>query len=93
MTEQKIEHPALSKLEAIAITPRRACELLAIGNTRLYQLIGEGELRSYLDGRARRILVAPIHEYVARRLAAEGATGAATQAAPLRKRGRPRNQS
>jgi hypothetical protein len=37
--------------------------------SRLYRLMRSGELPSYWDGRARRITVASIHDYVARRLA------------------------
>ena len=31
-------------LEPLAVSPRQACFLLGVGNTRLYQLIGDGEL-------------------------------------------------
>jgi excisionase family DNA binding protein len=77
-------------LEPLAVSPREACRLLGIGSTRLYQLIGQGELQTYLDGRARRVVVASAHQYVERRLASAGATGAPTPLAPVRKRGRPR---
>ena len=56
--------------EPLAVSPRHACLLLGIGTTRLYQLIGNGELESYLEGTARRILTASIHSYVARKVAA-----------------------
>jgi excisionase family DNA binding protein len=52
--------------EPLAVSPRQACLLLGIGNTRLYQLIGAGELVSYNEGRARRITTASIRERVAR---------------------------
>jgi len=55
--------------ERASVTPRQACTALSIGNTRLYELLGSGELVSYRDGRARRILVASIRDYIARRLA------------------------
>jgi excisionase family DNA binding protein len=73
----------------LAVPPREACRLLSIGTTRLYQLLAAGELESYLDGRARRIIMRSIEGYIARRLAAAGATGAALPE-PRRKRGRPR---
>ena len=53
----------------LAVPPRDACRLLSIGMSRLYRLLRAGELPSYWDGRARRIPVASIHDYVARRLA------------------------
>jgi excisionase family DNA binding protein len=58
-----------SGLEPLAVTPRQACTLLGIGNTRLYELIGKRELESYLDGRARRITLESIRRRVARLLA------------------------
>jgi excisionase family DNA binding protein len=61
-----------SELEPLAVSPNQACLLLGIGNTRLYQLIGNGELQSYRDGRARRITLASIRQRVSRLLAAEG---------------------
>jgi hypothetical protein len=53
--------------------------MLGCGNTRGYELLAAGELDSFLDGRSRKITVASIHAYVARRLSAAGATGAAAQ--------------
>ena len=53
----------------LAVPPRDACRLLSIGMSRLYRLMRSGELPSYWDGRARRITVASIHDYVAQRLA------------------------
>jgi excisionase family DNA binding protein len=53
-------------LEPLAVSPRQACLLLGIGNTRLYQLIADGELVTYHEGRARRITMASIRARVAR---------------------------
>jgi excisionase family DNA binding protein len=75
-------------LEPLAVSPRQACLLLGVGNTRLYQLIGAGELVTYKDGRSRRVTMQSIRARVARLAAAAGATGAA----PPRRRGRPRKQ-
>ena len=71
-----------SDFEPLAVSPKRACLLLGVGVTRLYQLIANGELESYLDGRARRITMESVHRRVARLLAAAGGAGAATPAAP-----------
>jgi excisionase family DNA binding protein len=85
-------HPGLTgpkigaDLEPLAVSPRQACVLLGIGTTRLYQLIGNGELVSYQEGRARRITMQSIRARVAR-LAAAAATGDAP--ATPRRPGRP----
>jgi hypothetical protein len=55
----------------LVVSPRRARYLLDCGNTRLYELLKNKELDSYLDGRSRKITVASIHRHVARRLEAE----------------------
>jgi excisionase family DNA binding protein len=44
--------------------------LLNCGRTRLYELLAAGELDSYIDGRARKIIVASIHRHIERGLAA-----------------------
>lgn len=74
-------------LEPLAVSPRQACLLLSVGTTRLYQLIGNGELVAYRDGRSRRVTMQSIRARVAR-LAAGPSD--ATQATPPRRRGRPR---
>jgi excisionase family DNA binding protein len=71
------------QLEPLAVSPRQACLLLGIGNTRLYQLIGNGELIAYKEGRARRITMSSIRARVAR--LADG-----SEAPQPRRRGRPR---
>jgi hypothetical protein len=43
--------------------------MLNCGNTRLYELIGAGELDSFLDGCSRKITVESIHRYIQRQLA------------------------
>jgi hypothetical protein len=65
--------------------------MLACSNTRLYELLAERELDSFLDGRSRKIVVASIHDYIQRRLAAATKQLAPTEAAHLqgRRRGRP----
>jgi excisionase family DNA binding protein len=78
-------------LEPLAVSPKQACLLLGVGNTRLYQLISNGELVAYKDGRARRVTMASIHARVARLAASAGARE--TQAAPPRPRGRPRKSA
>jgi hypothetical protein len=77
-------------LEPLLVRPRDAWRMLGVGNTRGYQLLKAGELETFKDGRSRKITVASMRAYIARKLVTPGATGAATQATPPRKRGRPR---
>jgi excisionase family DNA binding protein len=51
---------------ALVVSPQKACQLLDCGITRLYELINEGELVSYKDGRARRITMDSIRARVQR---------------------------
>ena len=68
-------------VEPLVVTPREACALLNIGNTRLYRLLGDKQIDSYREGRARRIPMASIKSYIARCLA---------ESMGKRGRGRPR---
>jgi excisionase family DNA binding protein len=54
--------------ESLVVSPRRAAQMLDCGRTRLYELIANRELISFLDGRSRKITVASIHQYIQRRL-------------------------
>lgn len=74
--------------EPLAVSPRQACFLLSVGNTRLYELIRTGELETYHEGRARRITMRSIRERVARLTA----TTASPSEIP-RRRGRPRKSN
>jgi len=74
-----------SDAERLVVSPRRACIMLGIGITHLYQLIGARELDTYLDGRSRKITVESIHRRINRLLAGNGHLSP-----PRRRRGRPR---
>jgi excisionase family DNA binding protein len=67
--------PSPASAQAIAVSPREAARLLSIGESRVYSLMRAGELRSYSDGRARRILLESVHDYVARQLATADSIG------------------
>jgi excisionase family DNA binding protein len=54
----------------LAVKPRVDCRMGGWGRTRLRELINDGELESYRDGRSRLITVASIERYIARKLAA-----------------------
>jgi excisionase family DNA binding protein len=62
---------------AIVVSPSRAALMLDCGEARLYELLKAGELRSYKDGKSRKILVASVHAYIERKLAEAAAAVAA----------------
>jgi excisionase family DNA binding protein len=70
MSSRSTDVPNATALEPLVVTPREACKLLRIGNTRLYRLLGTKAIDSYNDGRARRIPLSSIRNYVARRIEA-----------------------
>jgi excisionase family DNA binding protein len=47
----------LSEIEAFAVPAKKAAPAIGVGMTRLYQLINAGEIESYRDGKARKIVV------------------------------------
>jgi excisionase family DNA binding protein len=48
----------------LVVSPRQACQLLSVGLTRLYELLNEGKLDSFMVGRSRRITVVSIHGFI-----------------------------
>jgi hypothetical protein len=74
--------------QRIVVSPRRAMHMLDCGKTHLYDLIGNGELDSYLDGSSRKITVQSIHRHIERRLTQHGSKGAVPP-----RRGRPCKKS
>jgi excisionase family DNA binding protein len=54
----------------LAVTPREASRLLSTGITHIYDLLRAGKLQGFHSGRARRVSLQSIHDYVARQLAA-----------------------
>jgi excisionase family DNA binding protein len=76
-----INNTSLSEWEgALVVKPATAWRMLGCSNTYGYALLAAGKLDSFRDGRARKITVASIHRYIARRLA---------ESAGKRGRGRP----
>jgi hypothetical protein len=63
-----IQSTGLGDDERLVVSPRRTATLLDCGVTRVYELINSGELDSYKDGAARKVVVASIRDYVARKL-------------------------
>ncbi len=52
----------------LAVKPKKACQLLDCGNTRLYALLARRELVSFKDGKSRKITVESIRNYITRRI-------------------------
>lgn len=78
--------------EPLAVTPRQACRLLAIGNTRLYELLAARELESYRDGRCRRITMASIRTRIASLVATSTSAKLPGGTEPRRQNRRPKSQ-
>jgi len=57
----------------LLLTPTEAARRLSLGRTRLYQLIGSGELISVQIGKLRRIPMRALLEYVDRLVAEQAA--------------------
>jgi hypothetical protein len=72
--------------EPLVVSPRRAQQMLDIGHSRIYELIAAGELRTFKDGKSRKIVVASIRDFVARKLAGAQPSQTAPPPAPLRRR-------
>ena len=65
-------HKETEQLAPLLLRVSGACHVMGISRSELYRLMAAGELRSILIGpRQRRIPVAEIHAYVARKLAGE----------------------
>ncbi len=79
-------HSAAGAVERLLVRPRDAWQMLGCGNTRGYALLKAGELKSFLDGSARKITVESIKDYIARKLA----NGDVHLREPPRRRGRAR---
>jgi hypothetical protein len=58
----------------LVVKPRTACIMLSCSHKRLYQLLSEGQLESFLNGRSRLITIASINLLIARGLAASAAS-------------------
>jgi excisionase family DNA binding protein len=51
-------------MEKLLLTPEEAAEALSLGRTKVYQLIGEGRLRSVRIGKSRRVPASALAELV-----------------------------
>ena len=67
--------------EPMVVPPRRAEQMLCVSHRKLYELLRDGELKSFTIGRGRRITMASITALIERRL---GTAAAATKPAGAR---------
>ncbi len=58
-------------IQPLAVKTRDAWTMLGCSNAHGYKLIAEGQVDSFLEGRIRKVVVASIHAYIERKLAAE----------------------
>jgi hypothetical protein len=68
MPHSRRQAVAVEALAPIAVPPKAAAQMLGYGVTHLYKLLNSGEIQSFADGGARRVLVTSIHDYVGRKL-------------------------
>ena len=52
------------EMEKMLLTPEEVAEVLGIGRSTVYNLLGEHLLRSFKIGRSRRVLVSDLQAYV-----------------------------
>jgi excisionase family DNA binding protein len=53
-------------VEKLLLTPQEAAEALSIGRSKLYELLGQGQLESVRVGSCRRIPIGSLIEFVSR---------------------------
>src|SRR5690242_1103817 len=58
---------ATDHVEPLAIKASKACEILDCSTVHLWKLMSEGELEHFLDGRFRKVTMASLKAYIARR--------------------------
>jgi excisionase family DNA binding protein len=51
-------------MEKLLLTPEDAADLLSIGRSKLYELLGDGRLASVRIGASRRVPMSALHEFV-----------------------------
>jgi excisionase family DNA binding protein len=52
----------------LLVTPVEAARLLSVDRATIYRLLIAGDLQAISIGRARRVVVASLHDYIARKL-------------------------
>ncbi|MGY8681456.1 helix-turn-helix domain-containing protein [Bradyrhizobium sp. UFLA05-153] len=72
--QQDVSHmsPNSIALEApLVASPNQTMRAIQVSRKKLYELINNGELESYTEGKSRRITIKSINGYIERRLATE----------------------
>jgi hypothetical protein len=57
--------------QPLVASPNQTMTALGIGRAKLYELLNNGDLESYVEGHSRKILLDSIHALIKRRLADE----------------------
>lgn len=65
----------MTDVKKLAVSVNGACEILGCGVTTLYSLMGDGEIDHFKIGRATRIPVTSLEEYIRRRVEIARAVG------------------
>jgi hypothetical protein len=84
MPRTRRQSVAVEALIPLAVPPKAAAQMLGFGLTHVYKLINCGELQSFVDGGARRILTASITDYVARKVEMGGSKPSRREGGPGR---------
>jgi hypothetical protein len=70
VTAARAPRRSATAVDPLVVRPAEAWRMLGCGPTYGYELLESGQLDSYVEGSARKITVASIKAYIARRLAA-----------------------
>jgi len=70
MPQTRRQAVAVESISPLAVPPKVAAQMLGYGMTHTQALLNSGELESFVDGGARRVVVRSIHDYIARKLEA-----------------------
>jgi excisionase family DNA binding protein len=66
-TVEERPSPSVSHLKPLVTDVPGACQVLDCSRDQIYDLLHTSQIESYLDGTARRIVIASLEDYVARR--------------------------
>lgn len=64
---KSIAYIQLNQIGPIVVRPKQAALMLSCGIIRIYELMNTGQLKSFKDDGARKILVSSIEDYVKRK--------------------------
>jgi excisionase family DNA binding protein len=61
----------LDEVVVLCVPFKQGCQIIGVGPTRGYELVNSGEIKSYRDGKSRKLVFASLKAYVERQIAAE----------------------